>query len=162
MFYLKECYCRATFTTTVYNSIGYLDARRQGFMKPFIQYKRMATTLIYLLLVSGFWASYAQAGLVPTQAMINVDGSSYSRADLHMALESDSLKAQLQTLGVDVEQLDDRIASLTPGEIQQLNSELEQQPAGGIVGALVTIFVVLVVTDMLCATDVFSFVKCIN
>jgi len=94
--------------------------------------------------------------------MISVHGESYTQADLQTALASEELKAQLQTMGVDVEQLNDRIASLTPSEIQQLNTELEQQPAGGIVGALVTIFVVFVVTDMLCATDVFPFVKCIN
>jgi hypothetical protein len=65
-------------------------------------------------------------------------------------------------MGVDPEQLNDRIASLTASEIVKLNAELEQQPAGGIVGALVTVFAVLVVTDMMCATNVFTFVKCIN
>jgi hypothetical protein len=65
-------------------------------------------------------------------------------------------------MGVDPEQLNDRIASLTASEIVKLNAELEQQPAGGIVSALVTVFVVLVVTDMMCATNVFTFVKCVN
>ena len=115
-----------------------------------------------MLLVSGFWVSYAQAGLVSTNTMLSVDGRSTTQADLHTALESEELKAQLQAMGVDVGELNDRIASLTPNEISQLNTQLEQQPAGGIVGALVTIFVVLVITDMLCATDVFTFVKCIN
>ena len=72
------------------------------------------------------------------------------------------LKTQLEDLGVDTSQLSDRIASLTAAEIQQLNAELEQQPAGGIVGVLLTIFIVFIITDMLCATDIFSFVKCIN
>lgn len=118
--------------------------------------------MVFLLLISGFLVSYAQAGLIPTNEMISVHGESYTQVDLQTALASEELKAQLQTMGVDVEQLNDRIASLTPSEIQQLNIELEQQPAGGIVGALVTIFIVFVVTDMLCATDVFTFVKCIN
>ena len=131
-------------------------------MKTFLEYNKLKKTLIFLLLAAGILGSYAQAGLISTNAMISVHGESYTKVDLHTALASKELKAQLQSMGVDVEQLNDRIASLTPSEIQQLNTELEQQPAGGIVGALVTIFVVLVVTDMLCATDVFPFVKCIN
>tara|TARA_B110000503_G_scaffold122938_1_gene188071 strand:+ start:339 stop:584 length:246 start_codon:yes stop_codon:yes gene_type:complete len=81
---------------------------------------------------------------------------------MQSALASDELKQQLEGLGVDTEQLNDRIASLTPEEIQQLNAELEVQPAGGILGVLLTVFIVLVVTDLLCATDVFHFVRCIN
>lgn len=131
-------------------------------MKTFLQYNELKKALIFLLLISGLWGSYAQAGLISTNAMISVHGESYTQGDFHTALESEELKAQLQTMGVDVEQLNDRIASLTPSEIQQLNTELEQQPAGGIVGVLLTIFIVFVVTDMLCATDVFTFVKCIN
>ena len=131
-------------------------------MRTFEQDNKLKKVLIFLLLTSVFMGSYAQAGLIPTNAMINLHEESYTQADLHNALASEELKAQLQTMGVDVEQLNDRIASLTPSEIQQLNSELEQQPAGGIVGVLLTIFIVFVVTDMLCATDVFTFVKCIN
>ena len=131
-------------------------------MKTFLEYNNLKKALIFLLLASGFWGSYAQAGLISTNAMISVHGESYTKVDLQTALASEELKAQLQTMGVDVGQLNDRITSLTPSEIQQLNTELEQQPAGGIVGALVTVFIVLVITDMLCATDVFTFVKCIN
>jgi len=124
--------------------------------------KRIFRAMICVLLMSGLLGNYAQAGMVSTHEMITTQGESYSKFELQTALASDELKAQLHTMGVDVNQLNDRIASLTPSEIQQLNAELAQQPAGGIVGALVTIFIVLVVTDMLCATDIFSFVNCIN
>lgn len=131
-------------------------------MKTFFQYNKLKKALIFLLLASGFWGSYAQAGLISTNTMISVHGESYTKMDLQTALASEELKAQLLTMGVDVKQLNDRIASLTPSEIHQLNAELEQQPAGGILGTLVTIFIVFVITDMLCATDLFTFVKCIN
>lgn len=137
-------------------------------MKPFLQHHSIKHLLMALLLTSGFWGSYAQAGMISTDAMISKDamisvqGESYSQADLQAALESEELKSQLHAMGVDVEQLNDRIASLTPSEIQQLNSKLEQQPAGGVLGALLTVFIVFVITDMLCATDLFTFVKCIN
>ena len=94
--------------------------------------------------------------------MINAGTEQYNQQQLQTALESEELRQQLQELGVDTKQLNDRIASLTAEEIQQLNADLEQQPAGGIVGVLLTIFIVFVITDMLCATDVFTFVRCIN
>ena len=84
----------------------------------------------------------------------------YSTQDLQLAAKE--LKQQLHALGVDAAELDDRIASLTPAEIAQLNAELAEKPAGGVLGILLTIFVVFIFTDMLCATDIFSFVKCIN
>ncbi len=123
---------------------------------------KLKKALIFLVLVSGFCSGQAFAALISTGTLINHPGESYTRVDLHSALASAELKQQLQTMGVDVEQLNDRIASLTPAEILALNNRLEQAPAGGIIGTLATIFIILVVTDMLCATDLFTFVKCIN
>ena len=131
-------------------------------MKQFIKYNAIQKTLIFLIVASGFYMSYSQARPIPTQALISAHGQSYSKADLQTALASEELKTQLEEMGVDPEQLNDRIASLTASEIVTLNVELEQQPAGGIVGALATVFAVLVVTDILCATNIFTFVKCIN
>lgn len=131
-------------------------------MNTLLNSKSLKKILIALIVFNGLIVSYAQAQMIPTTAMLTSDGMQYSQQQLQNALASNELKQQLEGLGVDVAQLNDRVASLTPGEIQQLNTELAEQPAGGIIGVLVTIFIVLVVTDMLCATDVFGFVKCIN
>lgn len=122
----------------------------------------MHRLLVIVTLLASFMASYAQAGLVSTQNLIVAGDEGYSKEQLQTALASAELRQQLVDLGVDPQQLGDRIASLTPAEIRQLNVELQQQPAGGIVGLLLTIFIVFIITDMLCATDLFSFVKCIN
>ena len=121
-------------------------------------HKLLAAVMLMTTLLSG----YAQAGMVSTQDLINHGSASYSKDQLQAAIESDELRSQLLDLGVDPEQLSDRIASLTPAEIAQLNAELENQPAGGIIGVLLALFVVFIITDMLCATDLFPFVKCIN
>ena len=124
--------------------------------------KALKQLMVLMVISLGLFSSYAQAKMIPTTAVISADGQHYNQQQLLSALASEELKQQLQALGVDTEQLNDRIASLTAAEIQQLNTELSEQPAGGIVGVLLTIFIVFIVTDMLCATDVFSFVKCIN
>ncbi|WP_019529223.1 PA2779 family protein [Dasania marina] len=131
-------------------------------MNTLLQSKRIKALLVILMVFTGLLASYSQAGMVATSTMIQAEGANYSQQDLQSALASTELKQQLEALGVDTDQLNDRVASLTPAEIQQLNVELAEQPAGGIVGVLLTIFVVFIITDMLCATDVFSFVHCIN
>jgi hypothetical protein len=123
---------------------------------------KMHRLLVVLTLWLTIMGSYAHASMVPTQSIINSGTDSYSQQELQSALASVELREQLADLGVDADQLSDRINSLTPAEIVQLNSELEQQPAGGIIGVIVLIFVVFVVTDMLCATNIFAFVKCIN
>ena len=118
--------------------------------------------LVVVTLLLSFMSSYTQAGLVSTQNLILGGDGGYSKEQLQTALASAELRQQLVDLKVDPQQLGDRIASLTPAEIRQLNVELQQQPAGGIVGVLLTIFIIFVITDMLCATNLFSFVKCIN
>jgi uncharacterized small protein (DUF1192 family) len=121
-------------------------------------HKLLAAVMLMTTLLSG----YAQAGMVPTQDLVNHGSESYSQQQLQTALASDELRTQLSELGVDADQLSDRIASLTPAEINQLNAELAEQPAGGILGVVLAVFVVFVITDMLCATDLFPFVNCIN
>ena len=118
--------------------------------------------MIVVIMLSGLSSAITQAAMVSTSALINTDDASYSTQELQEALASDELKQQLQNLGVSASELNDRIASLTADEIQQLNTQLAEQPAGGVLGVLLTIFVIFIVTDMLCATDIFSFVKCIN
>lgn len=118
--------------------------------------------LVSLVVVMSLFAGFSQAKMISTDAVINSNGEHYTQQQLQSALASDELKQQLTVMGVDTEQLNDRLASLTPGEVQQLNAELADQPAGGVLGVLLTVFIVLLVTDMLCATDVFSFVRCIN
>src|SRR5690606_42009654 len=78
-------------------------------------------------------------------------------------LEDDQVKEKLVSMGVDRDQVESRIASLTPAELAQFNQQLDQAPAGaGVVGIIVLFLVIFIITDMLCATDIFNFVKCIN
>ena len=78
-------------------------------------------------------------------------------------LERNEVQAQLVALGVDPMMAKERVRQMTNDEIALLESQLEELPAGsGIGGALVAIFLILVITDMLGATDVFTFVDSIN
>ncbi|MGM0450523.1 MAG: PA2779 family protein, partial [Pseudomonadota bacterium] len=82
---------------------------------------------------------------------------------LRSMLDRDDVKASLQRMGVDPAQVDQRINNLTQQELASFNDQLAQAPAGeGVVGVIVLFVLVFIVTDMLCATNIFSFVRCIN
>ncbi|MEH6576321.1 MAG: PA2779 family protein [Amphritea sp.] len=119
--------------------------------------------LICLVILFNVQAISVNAAMIPTESVIQTDTQQYSKSDLIQAMESAELKQQLLDMGINPEVLEDRVASLTPDEISQLNAQLETQPAGeGFVGLLALIFVVFVITDAMCATDLFSFVHCVN
>jgi hypothetical protein len=102
----------------------------------------------------------AHAGMVGTEAVVNAAQAQQDRERLHSALSRDDVQAQLLARGVDPAQVQARVDSLTDEEMQTLATHMDQLPAGGsVVGALVLIFLVLLVTDLLGLTNVFPFVK---
>lgn len=116
-----------------------------------------------MLLHSLVFAGYAQAAMISTQTALQLQQESYQKAELLSALEQEQVQQKLVDLGVDVDAVKDRVTVMTADEIQTMNNELQNMPAGqGVLGALVVVFIFLVVTDMLCATNIFSFVNCIN
>ena len=102
----------------------------------------------------------ANAALVGTEAVVSAAQAQQDRERVLNTLNRDDVKAQLLARGVDPAQVQARVDSLTDEEIQTLATNMDQLPAGGdIVGALVLIFIVLLVTDLLGLTNVFPFVK---
>ena len=70
------------------------------------------------------------------------------------------MQEQLIAQGVDLAEVDARVAALSDEEARQMAEQLEQLPAGaGVVGALLVVFIVLLVTDILGLTNVFPFTR---
>jgi hypothetical protein len=84
------------------------------------------------------------------------------REQLRAMLDDQGVQKQLAALGVDRARVAERINSLTPTELAQFNQQLNEAPAGGFIGIIVLFLVIFIITDLLCATDLFTFVKCIN
>lgn len=105
----------------------------------------------------------AQAGLITTDVAVNEQSLQYDREQLRELVDRDDIREQLLEYGVQPDVVSERIDALTAEELAQLNTQLDELPAGqDVLGAVVLIFVVFIITDMLCATDLFSFVNCIN
>lgn len=104
--------------------------------------------------------SPAVAGWVPTRA--TVEGP---KARLVSVLEREDVALAFADLGIDRDEAVRRVVGLTDAEAQLALDEFDRLPAGAdggvgvVVGAVVFIFVVLLITDLLGLTNVFPFVK---
>ena len=110
----------------------------------------------------GFFGSVTlpvQAAMITTPDVIQSQQSEYDREQLFSMLDRDDVQEKLLSMGVAPEVVQDRINSMTDFEIAQLNQQINDMPAGGILGAIVLIFVVFVITDAIGATDIFPFVR---
>jgi hypothetical protein len=73
----------------------------------------------------------------------------------------------MRSLGVDPAEAIARVRVMSDREIENLAGRLDESPAGGsvvgiVVGTIVFVFLVLLLTDILCVTSIFPFTKCIN
>jgi len=102
----------------------------------------------------------ANAAMMTTESVVHSLQAQQDIGLIHEALGRDEVKAQLATLGVDPAQVQARVDALSDDEAQQLAQQLDQMPAGGgILGAALFVFIVLLVTDLLGLTNVFPFTK---
>lgn len=82
------------------------------------------------------------------------------RDRVHALLARDEVRAALSERGVAAAQLQARVDALTDDEARDLAKRLDQAPAGGdVLGILFTVFIVLLVTDILGLTKVFPFTR---
>jgi len=99
------------------------------------------------------------AAIVSTSDMVATEQSRIDRDYLLDSLEREEVQTALISQGVDLEMAKQRVASMTDEEIRALNQKMDEMPAGGIVGAVLIIFLVLLITDIAGWTDIFPFVK---
>jgi hypothetical protein len=123
--------------------------------------KPVSHLVVLSLLALNLYLPAAHAGMVGTEAVVNAAQTQQYRERLLTALSRDDVQAQLLARGVDPAQVQARVDSLTDEEMQTLATNMDQLPAGGdsLVGALVFIFIVLLITDLLGLTNIFPFVR---
>jgi hypothetical protein len=99
------------------------------------------------------------AGMVGTGAALG----SAERERIATFLEREDVRQQLQARGVAPAEAKARVAALTDEEAAQLAGQVESLPAGGdALGVILTVFLVLLLTDILGFTKVFPFTRSIK
>lgn len=120
---------------------------------------KIAKLFLAFMLSLSIFSSTLSAEVVQTREMIGVGQS----AKIDDFLAKQEVQEKLAALGVSNADIKERIAKLTDEEIAQINQKIDELPAGGdvgaVVGVLAFIFIVLLITDILGFTKVFTFTR---
>lgn len=120
----------------------------------------MAALMMAVLMPMGV----AQAALVSTDQVVAKSQVEADRMRIAALIMREDVQRQLRAEGIDSDEALARIATLSDAEVEQIAARVDAIPAGQgvvetVVGALLVIFIVLLVTDLAGLTDVFPFVK---
>ncbi|HUX90178.1 MAG TPA: PA2779 family protein [Gallionellaceae bacterium] len=123
--------------------------------------------LIISMLSMSIWVPNAQATLITTEQVAGNQAAQQDRERVRAFFDREDVKAQLQARGVSSEAAKARVDALTDNEVASIAGHIDSLPAGGdvfggLIGALVFVFIVLLITDILGLTKVFSFTKTIR
>ena len=105
----------------------------------------------------------AQADIVPTDEILTASVSTAHRDRVNSFLARSDVRQGLQEQGLDAEIAMARVNAMSDAEVAQLAGRIDQAPAGGeILGLLFTVFIVLLVTDILGLTKAFPFTRSVR
>ena len=108
-------------------------------------------------------ATTAQAQMISTDTAIERSIADMDRAYLMDELQRDDVRDEMIRMGVSPDEAEARLAALSDAEVARLIRQAETDKAGAdIVGTLATIFIILLVTDLLCFTRIFNFTRCVR
>ncbi|UUZ63131.1 PA2779 family protein [Polaromonas sp. P1-6] len=126
------------------------------------QLKRlMASVLIVSTTLMGVPLT-AQASMVSTTEAMATQAGDANHDKVTAFLAREDVRTELQAQGVSSASAIDRVKAMSDAEVSQLASRVDQAPAGGILGLIFTVFIVLLVTDILGLTKVFPFTRSVR
>lgn len=122
--------------------------------------RRTSLTLIFSLMTMWLPIAPVHAALVGTDQIAATGEVSHNRDRVRGFLQRDDVRNMLKQQGVDANVALTRVDAMTDSEVQTVADQLDKLPAGGeILGILFTVFVILLITDILGLTKVFPFTR---
>jgi hypothetical protein len=106
----------------------------------------------------------AFAGIVSTDDLIDAQTASDNRGKVSAFLAREDVRRHMESMGVDPNQIGSRLGTMSDREVSSLAQQIDQMPAGqGAIGLIIVVAVVvalvLLITDIIGATNVYSFVN---
>lgn len=99
-----------------------------------------------------------QASMVTTDQVMGVAETTAARTLLETTIMRVDVQQALLAQGVNPQDIQARVAALSDSEAAQMASQLDELPAGGDgLGLIVMVFLILVVMDIACLTNIFPF-----
>ena len=105
----------------------------------------------------------AHAAMVGNDTVIQQQDRAAMKAQVMQLMDHQAAAQALEKNGVTKEQVSERLDRLSHQELQQLAQKSEELPAGqGVLGIVLAIILILVILDLLGATDVFPVIDPVN
>ena len=125
--------------------------------------KKFISSSLIVCLTAASLPFGAQARIVSTEEVTTPAAASVSRDTVNRFLARDDVRQAMQGQGLSIEAATQRVAAMSDAEVAQLAGRVEQAPAGGdVLGLMFTVFIVLLVTDILGLTKVFPFTRSVR
>lgn len=103
---------------------------------------------------------------MPTSSLADIIRTDEIRAGVQRervtsVLDRSEVRARMEALGVNPDAARTRVAALSDEEVASLADQIDQLPAGGsdALTAVVVVFLILIILDLLGVTDIFPFTK---
>ena len=113
--------------------------------------------IISSMLILGI--SHATAGVYSSSQVIESQQYQFNKQQVLSFVSNADVQSKLVELGVSPADAEKRIANMTSEELAALNTQLNDMPAGGVVGTVITVLVVVAVLDLMGLTDVYPFIR---
>lgn len=117
--------------------------------------KTIAIVLAALVLWTGL-VSTASAAVIATRDAQALLAHEARVSQVQAALARADVQQSMIGMGVDPAQAHLRVASLSEAELAQLQGQLDTLPAGGILGLIGAVFVILLILELTGAIDIFK------
>ena len=119
---------------------------------------------VYVFMISGPHQA-ALAALVGTETVLDAGRVQNARERVRNLMAREDIQAALVIQGIDPQEARARAEALADAEALRLADAIDSLPAGGtsalaiVIGAILIVFLVLLITDILGYTSVFPFTK---
>lgn len=125
--------------------------------------KMFVHTMITALVFVGFTQT-VQAAMISTEQVVSAAAAQQNRVKIAATFDRADVQVELQKMGISADEAKARVAALTDAETVSIAHRVDSIPAGGdgIIGAIIFIFVLLLVTDILGLTKVYPFTRSVR
>ncbi|MCD8553417.1 PA2779 family protein [Seleniivibrio sp.] len=131
------------------------------------QSRTIGLLLIFSLMFLAGPVHNAQAAMIGAQTVIDTAKAEKAKTQINAFLAREDVQNTLTSMGISPDEAIKRAQSLSDSEAIAFADNMEKAPAGGsglgvVVGAALFVFIVLLITDILGFTKVFSFTKSVR
>lgn len=120
--------------------------------------------VLSIILSITLFAQVSWAQMASTETLFQQPVTASSKEKVIQFVARKDVAKTFEQMGVDPKMVEKRVASMTDDEASEIAYQIETLPAGGdgfssLIGAAVFIFIVLLITDILGFTKIFSFTR---